>query len=429
VHLSFHGEETHQFLASAKLTEDLESGAAAPGMQVLACRRRGIAFEALPPADGLSHYRYLSRKPVPDVVVSRDLGAAPAFVEELAEHTRMLLFQRDLMSKFHVRPVKMKMLTGVAGAGKSYAILAFWKLFYDIMSEAAGVPVEALSPRVMELRAPTILNKYLGESDKQIERFFDEAEQLADVPFETPDGRKIQLPVLVIIEECDAIARTRGGGETDAIHDRIQTTLLQRFDPTSPRLRDKPIIFICTTNAPALCDPAFVRRAGGTIERFGRLARTACRQVLAKHVRGLPFKTHNGHRPEDLEREATAQITAWLFCPQSADQPLAEVTYVGTVAPVSKYRKDFLTPALIDRAVQQAAAEACRNARRGDSENAGLTVRDIASAIDQQVRSVVEQLTRENIANYVDLPDAVRVATVRRLERPAALSFDLMRVP
>jgi hypothetical protein len=64
------------------------------------------------------------------------------------------------------------------------------------------------------------------------------------------------------------------------------------------------VIFLFTTNVPHVVDPAFLRRAGGTTERFGRLGRRAFLAVLHKHLSGLPF------RGEEGADEAAAR--AWL---------------------------------------------------------------------------------------------------------------------
>ena len=133
------------------------------------------------------------------------------------------------------------------------------------MSEVTGAPIDALPPRVLRLRPAQVLSKWLGESDRNLDRFFDEAEGLAAEPF-VRDGRSFRLPVLAILEEIDGLARSRG---EDAVYDRILTTALQRLDPTRPELRDKLILFLATTNVPHQVDAAFLRRIGGQVERFG----------------------------------------------------------------------------------------------------------------------------------------------------------------
>jgi ATP-dependent 26S proteasome regulatory subunit len=411
------------FRASSRLVDQLDAGEVQPGGSLLVCPHQLMAFEAVPKQDGLAHYRYLARVPVPEVDVSRDIGAPPAFLEELAEHVRLEMLDPALGRRYRRRRSVMKLLTGVSGTGKTLCVQGFWRRMYEEMSAVTGAAVADLPPRVLRLRMSEVLSKWLGESDKSIDRFFDEVDRLADEVFVGPDGSEYVLPLLAICEECDGLARARG---EDAIYDRIQTTLLQRLDVTCQKLKDKLVIFLFTTNVPHVVDPAFLRRAGGTTERFGRLGRRSFVAVLRKHLRGLPFVAENGAGPDEAERRAVGDLTAWLFSPNGADRGQVELTYVGSSAPVLNYRRDFLTGALVDRAVQQAAAEACR-AERAGAARPGLSSALLVSTFDRQVRGIVDQLHRDNVSQYLDLPDGVRVGTVRRVEQPVLLPVELER--
>jgi len=411
------------FRASAKLVDQLDVGEVQPGGSLLVCPHRLMAFEAVPKQDGLAHYRYLARLPVPDVVIDRDIGAPPAFLAELEEHVRMEMLDPALGRRYRRRRSVMKLLVGVSGSGKTLCVQGLWRRVYEVMSEITGAEIDELPPRVVRLRMSEVLSKWLGESDKSIDRFFDEIDQLTEEVFVAHDGSEHVLPLLAVCEECDGLARARGD---DAIYDRIQTTLLQRLDVTCQKLKDRLVIFLFTSNVPHLVDPAFLRRAGGTTERFGRLGRRSFVAVLRKHLRGLPFAAEKGVEPAEAERRAASDLTAWLFSPNGQDRGQVELTYVGASAPVVKYRRDFLTGALVDRAVQQAASEACR-AERAGAARPGLSSALLVSAFDRQVRAVVDQLHRDNVGQYLDLPDGARVGAVRRIEQPALLPVELER--
>jgi ATP-dependent 26S proteasome regulatory subunit len=423
VQVSLRDHDRYIFRASAPLIEKLDGGEVTPGSSLLVCPRRFLAFDSLPKQDGLSHYRYLAKDSVPDVVIERDIGSPPAFLEELVEHVRMEMLTPELGRRYRLRRAVMKMLTGVSGSGKTLCIQGFWRRLYELMAEVTGASLDQLPRRVLRLRMAQVLSKWLGDSDKQLDRFFDEVEEIADKTFTAPNGEEFELPVLVICEEADGLARTRG---EEAIYDRIQTTLLQRLDTTCQKVGDKLVIFLFTTNVPHLVDPAFLRRAGGTTERFGRLTKRSFQSVLTKHLRGLPLAGANGDA-DGARREVIAEVSAWFFSPNGSDAGQVELLYAGSTTPDVKYRRDFLTGALVDRAVQQAAAEACRAERLG-VEEPGVTANLLIRTFDRQVRSIVEQLHRDNVANYVTLPEGARVANVRRLEQPTVLPFELERI-
>jgi hypothetical protein len=421
VEVTLRDHETHVFLITAGLADEIQAGEVKPGQKLLVCSRRSLAFAAVPAQDGLSHYWFLARDPVPEVDLDRDIANPPAYIAEIEEHIASEMTTPELNRQYRLRRAISKLLAGVSGSGKSLSINAVWRRIYTIMSEVTGVPIEQLPPRVMRLRMPKVLSKWLGDSDKLLDRFFDEVEQLASEKFVAPDGTEWELPVLVIGEEIEGLARQRGEG--DPVYDRIQTTALERLDLNCQRLKDRLVCFLFTSNLPQLVDCAFLRRAGGTIERFGRLTRREFPLVLMKHVNGLPFRSDYG-RGEQAERRAVRAVTDWLYNSNGHDPGQVSLTFVGSTAPVIKYRRDFLTGALVDSAVQRAAREARRNHQLG-IDSPGLTAELLIDSFSEQIASVVNQLSRDNAVNYLTLPDGARVGDVRRIEQPTVQPFEL----
>src|SRR6185503_16075068 len=168
--------------------------------------------------------------------------------------------QPELRRRFKLPRCLTSLLYGVTGGGKTLAVQALHRRLYEVMCEVTGVPMDQLPPRVFRLVPSQIYSMWLGESDKSMARFFEEIEQAADEKFLAPDGREWTMPVLVILEEIDGVARARG---QDAIYDRVLVTALQQLDTTRPELKDKLIVVVATTNEPQCVDRAFFRRVGG----------------------------------------------------------------------------------------------------------------------------------------------------------------------
>jgi len=412
------------FQISEALAETLAEVEIPPGSKLLVDGRRRIAVDYIPPADGLSHYWYLVREPVPDVVAARDVGCPPAYIDQLADHVRMCMQRPEIGAAYRVRVAQTKLLHGVSGSGKTLSIFAFWRRMYEVMSEATGIPVEDLPPRVLRLRTSEVYSKWFGDSEKRLARFFDEVEQIADQPIVGRDGTAHRAPVLAICEEFDALARARGTGEP--IGERVQATALERLDVNNPRLRDRLVIVLATTNFPGLVDTALARRVGGTTESFGQLNRRGFVAVLEKHLRGLRFRADLGGQ-EQAERRVLYRVADWLFSQNGHDPGQVEITYVGSTTPDVRYRRDLMTGALVDRAVQEAAREACRAEFHGCNEP-GVTAEMIVESIHRQIRSTVDQLNPHNVHNYLTIPDGARVGTVRRLDQPSVLPFELERI-
>jgi ATP-dependent 26S proteasome regulatory subunit len=427
VEVTLRGHERAVHLASQRLADKLASGEVAPGATLVVNSRQCVAYDALPKQDGLAHYEHLQRVPVPDVLAERDIGAPPKCIRELSDFIRLELRQPELRRRYGLPRCCMKLLHGTSGAGKTLAIQAIWRNLYVIASEATGVPMDQLPPRVVRLNLARIFSMWLGESDKNLDRFFAEAEQLAEEPFIAPDGKAYQLPVLVVLEEIDGLARARSGGH-DGVYDRILTTALQRLDATREELKRKFIIFIGTTNEAEQVDRAFLRRIGGTAEQFRRLDRAGFISVLQKMLRRMPVAAHNGSPQEELRRELVATVTTWLYSPNGSDRGIIEMVYAGSTTPEVRFHRHFMTGAVVDRAVQQAAQWACELEYNGQGP-AGLTLDLVVRAFDEQIRSMAQQVNEHNARHYVDVAEGARVATLRRLPQPSLQPIELQRNP
>jgi hypothetical protein len=424
VELTLRGHERCVFLASQELADKLARDEVKPGSALVVNSRLALAYDALPPAEGHTHWKYLSREPVPDIDLERDVASPPTCIAESIEHVRTEMTRPEIGRRYNVHRCMMRLLAGVSGSGKTLAIQAIISGVYGVMSEVTGLPVNELPPRVFRLRMSEVLSHLLGQSDQQLALFFKSVEEAASQPFVAPGGRRFMLPVIAVMEEIDGLARARGGH--DAIYDRILTTALQWLDATRPELREKLILYLGTTNEAEQVDRAFLRRIGAIIDRFGRLDRHGFAAVLQKHLNRVPVPANSGTTPEEARRHILRDVTTWLFSPNGTDRGLVELIYAGSTTPVARHRRDFLTGALVERSVQEAAKAARREELR-TGEAGGVTHLLLLRAFENQFRSLADQLSEANARQYVDVPDGVRVATLRRVPQPTLLPQELQR--
>jgi hypothetical protein len=421
------GDDRHVLHLSDGLRAKMEADEIPAGSSLLVCLRRAMAFDVIPSStDKLAGFSFLSREPVPDVVAERDIGDPPAFIEQIAEVCRTEMLDPQLRRRYGLRRSTTMLLTGVSGSGKTLSVNASIRRIYEVMSSVTGLPIEELPPRILRLKMSKLLSQWLGQSDRNADKLVDEIVALCRHTVTAADGREIELPVIVIMEELDGIARRRGLDQ-DGIYDRIQTTLLQRLDHTSnAALRDSLIVIFATTNVPHLLDPAWIRRVGGRTYTFGRLRRRAFAAVLDKQLGKRPLASDNGTVHAELKHQIVRRITAELFTSNIAAQPLVEIQLTGATTPCLKHKRDFLTGSVVDRAVQQAAGAAC-DAEEAGSSTPGISIAMLISAIDDQVQAVAQSLTPVNVAEFVDLPDGVRVANIRRIDPPALGAHEILR--
>ena len=186
------------------------------------------------------------------------------------------------------------------------------------------------------------------------------------------------------------------------------------------------IVFLGTSNEAQQLDAAVLRRIGGTIHHFGRLGRRGFAAVLDKQLRGRPLVYGNGNlTAADRERAMVSDLAAWLYSPNGSDPGVVELSYVGAANAETRFRRDFMTGALVGRAVQQACREAAKLQAANGGDRSGVTLDQLARSLDQQIRSVAGQVNEHNVSRFLDIPDAARVASVRRLAPPVGNLIEL----
>ena len=149
----------------------------------------------------------------------------PGGVEERFARIEREYAARERLANFGLRPRKTVLLYGPPGCGKS---LGAKRLAWN-----TGLPL-------MKVRFDTLLSSYFGESAANLRAVFQAAQE---------------RPCLLLLDECDFIARSRTTTKDIGEAARIVNTLLQLMEEY-----DAPGILVATTNIEHSLDEALFRR-------------------------------------------------------------------------------------------------------------------------------------------------------------------------
>ena len=171
-------------------------------------------------------------------------------------------------------PPKGILLYGPPGCGKTLIAKAVANSLAKAVAERTGRP-DARS-YFLNIKGPELLNKWVGETERQIRLIFQRAKEKSD------EG----VPVIVFFDEMDSLFRTRGTGISSDVESTIVPQLLSELDGVESL---KNVIVIGASNREDLIDPAILRPGRLDVKIKISTARSGCRPAdLPDLPRGRP---------------------------------------------------------------------------------------------------------------------------------------------
>ena len=149
------------------------------------------------------------------------------------------VFPSEVVEQLGLKHVRGILLYGPPGTGKT------------LMARQIGSMLNAREPKIVN--GPQILDKYVGESEANIRKLFEDAE----IEFKRV-GNNSGLHI-IIFDEIDAICKARGsmaGGGGGAVHDTVVNQLLSKIDGVESL---NNILVIGMTNRRDMIDEALLR--------------------------------------------------------------------------------------------------------------------------------------------------------------------------
>src|SRR5690554_3058368 len=207
-------------------------------------------FVRIDPKTGLI-YEKLARPEVEDLVLEEvpdvtyeQVGGLSEQIEMIRDTVELPYIYRDLFKEYHLDPPKGILLYGPPGCGKTLIAKAVANSLAKKVGEMTGNP--DVRSYFLNIKGPELLNKWVGETERQIRMIFQRAKEKSD------EG----VPVIVFFDEMDSLFRTRGSGISSDVESTIVPQLLSELDGVESL---KNVIVIGASNREDLIDPAILR--------------------------------------------------------------------------------------------------------------------------------------------------------------------------
>lgn len=222
----------------ATVADSLSETTLSVGDHLLYDARSGYVVEKLPK----SEVEDLVLEEVPDISYEQ-IGGLEGAIEMVRDAVELPFLYPDLFAEHKLKPPKGVLLYGPPGCGKTLIAKA---VANSIAKKLGHLSSKEMRSYFLHVKGPELLNKYVGESERQIREVFKKAKERA----------KEGHPVMVFFDEMDALFRTRGTGVSSDMESTIVPQFLSEIDGVEGL---KNVIVIGASNRQDLIDPAVLR--------------------------------------------------------------------------------------------------------------------------------------------------------------------------
>ena len=338
--------------------------------------RTGMLLEKLPRPE----VEDLLLEEVPDISYA-DIGGLDEQIEQIADAVELPFLYQELFAEHRLPAPKGILLYGPPGCGKTLIAKAVANSLAKKVAAKTGD--EKGRSYFINIKGPELLNKYVGETERQIRLVFQRAREKSEEGW----------PVIVFFDEMDSMFRTRGSGISSDMESTIVPQLLAEIDGVEG-LRN--VIVIGATNREDLIDPAILRPGRLDVKiKIERPNEVAAKQIFGRYLTDeLPIA-----EGDHIEQMIAATVTEMYR--DDEDNRFLEVTYQNGDKEVLYY-KDFSSGAMLENIVRRAKKLAIKRVIAGGPR--GICTQDLLDSIRQEFRE------HEDLPNTTNPDDWAKIS-------------------
>jgi len=355
------------------------------GDSLLLDAKSGHVLERLPKPE----VEELILEEVPDISYE-DIGGLSEQIEEIRDAVELPYLHAELFREYDLDPPKGILLYGPPGCGKTLVAKAVANSLAKKVAERSGT--DQRRSYFLNIKGPELLNKYVGETERQIRLIFQRAKEKSD------EG----VPVIVFFDEMDSLFRTRGSGISSDIESTIVPQLLAEIDGVESL---KNVIVVGASNREDLIDPAILRPGRLDVKiKIERPDEQAASDIFRKYLTtSIPISSDEVTKHGSAEGAVGAIIesTVEIMYSVAEENRFLEVTYANGDKEVL-YFKDFSSGAMIENIVRRAKKMAIKRRIAGGPK--GVNEDDLVNAIHQEYRE------NEDLPNTTNPDDWARIS-------------------
>lgn len=184
---------------------------------------------------------------------------------------------KEVFERYGRKPVKGILLYGPPGCGKT---MIGKSIAYNLSQISVNGKGKNSAGHFIKINGPEILDKWVGNSEATIRRIYEAAREVV-----AENGS----PVVIFIDEAEAVLKTRGSGISTDIYDSIVPQFLAEMDGLNGHSN---IITVLATNREDILDPAILR--DGRVDRrikVPRPSKTGASEIFQIYLGDKPLQS------------------------------------------------------------------------------------------------------------------------------------------